>query len=366
MVEAFVRRESTPDLPPPITVSGPVAWIRNNLFRGPLNTILTLVSAYVIYLMVSFVLDWAILEATFFGSSTAECTGSGACWAMVTSRIRQLLFGFYPPELIWRVVLGFALFIPIILPIMFNVGLRKPALIALVIYPFFAGWMFYGGFGLDIVATSQWGGVMITLIVALTGIIVSLPIGIILALGRRSHMPAIRIICVTFIEVIRGVPLISLLFMGSTMFQLFMPEGVTLDKLARALIAVVLFSSAYMAEVVRGGLQALPKGQYEGAQSLGLSYWQMTGLIVLPQALKNVIPAIVNTFIGLAKDTTLVSIIGIFDVLGIVNSITKDTNWLGTVYEGFAFVAVFFFVFCFGMSRYSMFLERKLHTGHKR
>ncbi|MEM7653120.1 MAG: amino acid ABC transporter permease [Pseudomonadota bacterium] len=366
MVEAFVRKESHPDLPPPVNTTGPVAWVKENLFRGPVNTILTLISLYIIYWCIAFIADWAVLGATLFGSSTADCTGDGACWAMITTRIRQLIFGFYPPDQIWRVVLGFAILFSAIVPILFDVGYRKQALITLLFMPFIGGWLFYGGLGLEVVPTSQWGGIMITLVVSMSGILLSLPIGIVLALGRRSHMPIVRVLCVTFIEIIRGVPLISLLFMGSTMFNLFMPDGVTLDKLLRALLAVVLFASAYMAEVVRGGLQALPKGQYEGAAAMGLGYWQMTRLIVLPQALKNVIPAIVNTFIGLAKDTTLVSVIGIFDVLGIVNAITKDSAWLGTVYEGFAFVAVFFFIFCFGMSRYSMHLEKKLHTGHKR
>jgi general L-amino acid transport system permease protein len=221
-------------------------------------------------------------------------------------------------------------------------------------------------FGLRHVRTEVWGGLLVTLVIAVTGIAFSLPLGILLALGRRSHMPIVRAVSVVFIEFWRGVPLITVLFMSSVMLPLFLPEGVTFDKLLRALIGVALFSAASMAEVVRGGLQAIPKGQYEGAAAVGLTYWQSMRMIILPQALKLVIPGIVNTFIGLFKDTTLVLIIGLFDLLGIVQAATTDPKWLGMAVEGYIFTAFVFWVFCFGMSRYSMHLERKLHTGHKR
>ena len=225
---------------------------------------------------------------------------------------------------------------------------------------------FFAGFGavLPVVETPLWGGLFLTLVVALTGIVASLPIGIVLALGRRSNMPLVRAICVAFIELWRGVPLITVLFMSSVMFPLFMPEGMTFDKLLRALIGVMLFSAAYMAEVVRGGLQAIPKGQYEAAQALGLGFWKVMALIVLPQALKLVIPGIVNTFIGLFKDTTLVLIIGLFDLLGMVQAAGTNQKWLGFSTEGYVFAGFVFWGFCFGMSRYSQHLERKLHTGH--
>ncbi|MDF4797489.1 amino acid ABC transporter permease, partial [Vibrio parahaemolyticus] len=227
--------------------------------------------------------------------------------------------------------------------------------------------LLYGGvFGLEVVETHKWGGLLVTLIIALVGIVVSLPIGVILALGRRSNMPIIRSLCTVYIEVWRGVPLITVLFMASVMLPLFMSEGSETDKLIRALIGVVMFSAAYMAEVVRGGLQAIPKGQYEAADALGLSYWKKTGLIILPQALKITIPSIVNTFIGLFKDTSLVLIIGMFDVLGIGQAANTDPEWLGFATESYVFVALVFWVFCFGMSRYSIWLEHKLHTGHKR
>lgn len=214
-----------------------------------------------------------------------------------------------------------------------------------------------------LVETRLWGGLFITLVIAAVGIVGSLPLGIILALGRRSHMPVVRAICVAFIEVWRGVPLITVLFMASNMFPLFMPEGVNLDKLLRALLGVAIFASAYMAEVIRGGLQAIPKGQYEAAAALGLGYWRMTGLVVLPQALKIVIPGIVNNFIGLFKDTTLVLVIGLFDFLGMAQAASSDAHWVGFSTEGYVFTGVGFWIFCFGMSRYSQRLERRLHTG---
>ncbi len=235
------------------------------------------------------------------------------------------------------------------------------------VYPFIAFFLWVGnGFGLEYLETSRWGGLFLTLVVAGTGIAASLPIGILFALGRRSEMPAVRAVSIAFIELWRGVPLITVLFMSSVMLPLFLPEGVNFDKLLRALIGVGLFSSAYMAEVVRGGLQAIPKGQYEAASSMGLGYWQMMRLIILPQALKLVIPGIVNTFIGLFKDTTLVLIIGLFDLLGSVQAATTDPKWVAMFIEGYIFTAFVFWVFCFSMSRYSMHIERKLHTGHKR
>ncbi len=239
------------------------------------------------------------------------------------------------------------------------------AFLLIFIYPFIAFYLWSGdGFGLEYVETPRWGGLFLTLVVAGTGIAASLPIGIVFALGRRSNMPAIRTVSIAFIELWRGVPLITVLFMSSVMLPLFLPEGVNFDKLLRALIGVALFSSAYMAEVVRGGLQAIPRGQYEAAGAMGLGYWQMMRLIILPQALKIVIPGIVNTFIGLFKDTTLVLIIGLFDLLGAVQLGLTDSKWLGMSTEGYVFTAAVFWVFCFSMSRYSMYVERKLHTVH--
>jgi len=243
------------------------------------------------------------------------------------------------------------------------------ALALFVAFPVIAFFLLHGGvFGLQEVETPLWGGLMVTLILSFVGIAVSLPVGILLALGRRSNLPVIRMFCVMFIELIRGVPLITVLFMANVMLPLFLPTGWTIDNFLRALVGVALFASAYMAEVVRGGLQAIPKGQYEGAASLGLSYWQTTRLIIMPQALKLVIPGIVNTFIGLFKDTSLVSIIGMFDLLGIVRLNFTDTTWITPVtpITGLIFAGFIFWLFCFGMSRYSAFMERHLDTGHKR
>ena len=235
----------------------------------------------------------------------------------------------------------------------------------LLVFPVIAFTLLSGGrFGLEHVETSLWGGLMLTLLLSAVGIVAALPIGIVLALGRRSSMPIVRALSIAFIELWRGVPLITVLFMASVMLPLFLPEGTHFDKLLRALIGIVMFQSAYIAEVVRGGLQAIPRGQYEAAEAMGFSYWQSMGLVILPQALKLVIPGIVNTFIALFKDTTLVLIIGLFDLLAIVQAGFQDPNWLGYAIEGYVFAGLVFWIFCFGMSRYSQALERKLHTGH--
>jgi general L-amino acid transport system permease protein len=237
----------------------------------------------------------------------------------------------------------------------------------LTILPVVVGVLLVGGvFGLPKVETHQWGGLMLTLVLSYVGIVAALPFGVVLALGRRSQMPTVRVVCVAFIELWRGVPLISVLFMASVMLPLFLPQGWDFEKLSRALIGIIMFQSAYMAEVIRGGLQAIPKGQFEAASALGLGYWRSMGLIVMPQALKHVIPGIVNTFIALFKDTTLVLIIGLLDILASVQSAIVDPKWGGVATEGYVFAALCFWVFCFGMSKYSQSLERKLHTGHKR
>jgi general L-amino acid transport system permease protein len=243
---------------------------------------------------------------------------------------------------------------------------KYAAIFFFVIFPIVSMWLLRGGLGLVPVPTEKWGGFMLTLVIALIGIVLSLPIGVVLALGRRSQLPVIHLLCVIFIEFVRGVPLITVLFMANLMVPLFLPQGMDVNVLLRVLVGATFFASAYMAEVVRGGLQAIPKGQTEGAMALGLGYWQMMRLIVLPQALRISIPAIVNSFIGFFKDTTLVSMVGLFDFLNMVRAGYKDANWVGVEMSGYFFCAVVFWVFCFAMSRYSMWLERKLHTGHKK
>ncbi|WP_043308625.1 amino acid ABC transporter permease [Pseudomonas sp. ML96] len=358
-----------PSLPPPRMSVGVVGWLRSNLFSSWFNTLLTLLAIYLVWLIIPPLLKWAIFEADWTGTTRADCTSEGACWVFIKERFSQFMYGFYPEELRWRVDLTVWLAVIGAAPLFVPAMPRKAVygLAFLVIYPLLAYWLLHGGFlGLSTVSTSQWGGLMLTLVIAAVGISGALPLGILLALGRRSKMPAIRVICVTFIEFWRGVPLITVLFMSSVMLPLFLPEGLHFDKLLRALIGVILFQSAYIAEVVRGGLQAIPKGQYEAASAMGLGYWRMMGLVILPQALKLVIPGIVNTFIALFKDTSLVIIIGLFDLLNSIKQATTDPAWLGMATEGYVFAALVFWIFCFGMSRYSMRLERKLDTGHKR
>ena len=367
--ETQVPRSGGEVLAPPIERVGALRWMRDNLFNSPLNAVLTLFGLWLLWQTIPPVLNWAIFDATWQGDSREACAAvSGACWTFVKVRFGQFMFGFYPPDERWRVILGFALLVVAATPLFTRGFQHKVALGAglLFIYPVIAFYLFHGGaFGLRVVQTPLWGGLFLTLVIAGVGIVSSLPIGVILALGRRSTMPIVRLLCVGFIELVRAVPLITVLFMASVMLPLFLPTGVNFDKLLRALIGVALFSSAYMAEVVRGGLQAIPNGQYEAAKALGLNYAKMMGLIILPQALRIVIPGIVNNFISLFKDTTLVLIIGLFDLLGIVKAALTDAGWLGLALEGYVFAAFCFWIFCFGMSRYSMRLERRLNAGRR-
>ncbi|MCZ4282658.1 amino acid ABC transporter permease [Kiloniella laminariae] len=356
-----------PDLPPPPGSIGVVGWLRHRLFSSVGNTILTILAFFFLYKVGNAVIFWVFTGATFTGDTQDACTQGGACWLVIGDRFHQFMYGLYPQEEYWRANIVFVLMVFAIAPLLFDkLPHRGMFLIFSALFPFAAFYLLSGGWGLETVDTANWGGMLLTLVLGITGIVASLPIGILLALGRRSNMPIVRTLCVCFIEFIRGVPLITILFMASNMLPLFLPEGVNFDKLLRALIGVALFSSAYMAEVIRGGLQAIPKGQYEGADAMGLSYWQSMRLIILPQALRIVIPGIVNTFIGLYKDTTLVSIIGLFDLLGIAQVAVADVKWRGLAPETYAFIALLFFISCFSMSRYSLWLENKLHTGHKR
>ncbi|KHO65229.1 amino acid ABC transporter permease [Pseudomonas flexibilis] len=357
-----------PDQPAPALSVGPLGWLRANLFSGWFNTLLTLLGLYLVWQIVPPLIDWAFIEADWRGETRADCSREGACWVFVGERFGQFMYGFYPQDQRWRVDLTVLLAVVGAAPLFvaaFRHKLRY-GLAFLLVYPLLAWWLLHGGFlGLIAVPTSQWGGLMLTLVIAAVGIAGALPLGILLALGRRSDLPAIKVLCVTFIEFWRGVPLITVLFMSSVMLPLFLPEGMNLDKLLRAMLMVILFEAAYIAEVARGGLQAIPKGQYEAAQAMGLGYWRMMGLVVLPQALKLVIPGIVNTFIALFKDTSLVIIIGLFDFLNSIKRATADPAWLGMSTEGYVFAAVVYWIFCFGISRYSQRLERRLETGHR-
>lgn len=370
-----------PSLPPPPMTTGWLGWIRQNLFSSPFNILLSALIVWLAYrVLFEGFFQWAFLDAVWVASSRDQCWDImrarsadpnnpvyGACWAFILERWEQFFYGFYPREELWRPNLAFILWIGAMVPVLWdNCPHRSKLIWFSIAFPVIGYILIFGGGIFPTVRTDQLGGLLLTLIIGITGIAVSLPVGILLALGRRSDMPAIRIVCVCFIEFIRGVPLITLLFVASTMLNYFLPPGTTFDLLLRVVIMVSLFASAYMAEVIRGGLQAIPKGQSEAADALGLRYWQAMRLIVLPQALKISIPGIVNTFIGLFKDTTLVIVIGVLDLLGIGRANTSDPNWGGLQPEVYTFVALLFFIFCFAMSRYSLYLERKLDTGHKR
>lgn len=358
-----------PDLAPPTLSSGPLYWMKENLFSNWYNITLTVLAVWFLWAVVPPVFHWVIGGAVFNADSREAChaIGDGACWAFIGERFQIFIYGFYPEPERWRPVLAFILLFVALGPLLFdNFPYRAKALVFSLIYPFLAAWLLLGGLGLKPVTTDQFGGMLLNVIVGITGIVISLPIGILLALGRQSDMPVVRTLCVAFIEFIRGVPLITLLFVASTMLSYFLPPGTTFDLLLRVLIMVTLFSAGYLAEVVRGGLQAIPRGQYEAADSMGLKYWQSMRLIVLPQALKISIPGIVNTFIGLFKDTTLVIVIGLLDILGMGRASLADAKWNGLSTEIYISIAVFFFLACFAMSRYSLYLESRLETEHKR
>ncbi|GAB4235440.1 MAG: amino acid ABC transporter permease [Methyloligellaceae bacterium] len=357
-----------PDLPPPTLSSGPLYWMKENLFSSWYNVLLTIVGVWFLWTILPPLIEWLWLDAVFKAADRAECQklGDGACWAFISERYKLFIYGFYPEPERWRVNLAFVLLLVALAPLLFDgFPQRGKAMIFSILYPFLAAWLLLGGMGLEPVSTDKFGGTLLNIIVGVTGIAFSLPIGIILALGRASELPAVRSVCIVFIEFIRGVPLITLLFVASTMLSYFLPPGTSFDLLMRVLIMVTLFASGYMAEVIRGGLQAIPRGQYEAADSLGLKYWQSMRLVILPQALKISIPGIVNTFIGLFKDTTLVIIIGLLDILGMGRASLADAKWAGLAAEVYLSIALFFFLFCFAMSRYSLYLESKLETGHK-
>ena len=366
----MMTHQQHPDLPPPSAQSGGLGWLRKNLFDSPLDGALTFLALYLLYLVVPPLVEWAVLKADWSGTSSASCARVGACWAFIRVHLNQFMYGFYPVPQQWRVNLAIALLGALIVLMFFKRLALKPwvAAVMLLGYPVVAYYLLVGGrFGLSHIETGKWGGLSLTLVIAFVGMVASLPLGIALALGRRAtNLPVLKALCVAFIEFVRGVPLITVLFMSSVMLPFFLPEGLNFDKLLRALIGVALFASAYMAEVVRGGLQGIPKGQFEAAAALGLGFWKSTALVILPQALKLVIPGIVNTFIGLFKDTSLVLIIGLFDLLGSIQAANADPNWLGFSTEGYVFAGCIYWVFCFSMSRYSQWLERKLQTGHKR
>lgn len=373
---AYVSDHALPAQPPPASMSGAVGWLRANLFSSPLNVVLTILSIGLLVLIVPPVLRFVVFDAVWEGGGREACLAEnaghpvGACWAFVRARFGYFVYGQYPAAERWRVDLYFVLqavsFVWLLWP---RIGAKGWALFNLIlVFPILSWWLLSGGWGLEPVDTNNWGGLLLTLVVATVGVVFSLPAGIVLALGRRSSMPVARLLSIVFIEFVRGVPLITVLFMANVMLPLFLPPGWQPDKLLRALVAVALFSAAYMAEVIRGGLIAVPKGQHEGAMALGIPYPLRMVFIILPQALKVAIPGIVNSFISLFKDTTLVAAVALFDFLKTIDASGQDAAWSTpvTLYSGYAFAALVFWIFCFGMSRYSQWMERRLDTGHKR
>ncbi len=364
-----VQHVGLPDERPPANTVGPIAWLRNNLFNSWYNAILTVLVLALLGSAIPPFLDWLLVKAHGFDSTSPACRQdtSGACWGFIGEKLRFILFGQFPWNEQWRPLATIAIFIALLLASCDRrfwkpwFGLVWAAGLVTV------GCLMWGGvLGLTPVENTLWGGLPLTIILSVIGLAVAFPAAILLALGRRSNMPAVKVLCVTYIELIRGVPLISLLFMASVMLPLFLPNGVSIDKLLRAQIAFIMFAAAYMAEAIRGGLQAIPKGQYEAADGLGLSYWQKMIKIILPQALAIAIPPLVNTFISFFKDTSLVIIIGLYDLLGTAKAALSDPLWRGFYREAYLFIGVIYWIFCFSMSKYSQKLERDLNRSHRR
>jgi len=349
---------------PPRTHIGLVGWLRDNLFSTWYNSLLTLVTLYVLWEIIPPFVRWAFIDS-LWNSTGEECQAvDGACWSVIPANIRFIMFGFYTYSEQWRPAIAVVALVGLLVYSQYRRNWKKR-----LIYIWLAGLvgmgvLMRGGiFGLTPVESTKWGGLPLTLLLAVFGLTAAYPLGIVLALGRQSRMPAIKSLCVVYIELIRGVPLISLLFMSSVVFPLFLPEGVTVNKILRAQAAIILFTAAYIAEVVRGGLQGMSRGQYEAAESLGLKYHQTMRLIILPQALKIVIPPSVSILISAFKDTSLVVIIALYDLLKTTQSVLGDPRWMGYSAEAYIFLALIYFVCCFYMSNFSRKLERMLDTG---
>jgi len=354
----------TEELRPPITSVGPIGWVKNNLFNGVFNSILTIVTLFFLWKVVPPFIRWAFIDSAWHTTGQACRQAAGACWSIISMNYRFILFGFYPYDQQWRPFLAMMILFGLLFYSRDRNHWKKPLAYAWIIGLFTMGFLMKGGiFGLTSVESTQWGGLPLTLLLAVFGLTAAYPLGVILALGRRSKMPGVKVLCILYIELIRGVPLISLLFMSAIIFPLFLPEGVTFNKILRAQAAIILFTAAYIAEVVRGGLQAMSRGQYEAAESLGLNYILTMRLVILPQALKIVIPPSVSILISAFKDTSLVVIIALFDLLKTTQSVLSNPEWMGFSREAYVFVAILYFLGCFSMSNYSRKLERELSRG---
>jgi len=363
-MEAYFQEKPAEELKPPVTSVGIIGWVRSNLFKGWLNSLLTIITIYCLWLIVPPLIRWAFIDSLWI-STGAECQQSdGACWSIIPANIRFIIFGFFPYDQQWRPLVAMVLLVGLLFYSRNRDHWKKPLAYAWILGLFLMGLLMKGGlFGLIPVETAKWGGLPLTLTLSVVGLTLAYPLGIVFALGRRSKMPVVKTLCVLYIELIRGVPLISLLFMSSVVFPLFLPEGVTINNILRAQVAIILFTAAYIAEVVRGGLQAMPRGQYEAADSIGLNYFLTMRLVILPQALKIVIPPSVQQLISAFKDTSLVVIIALFDVLRTTQTVLSDPKWMGFSAEAYIFVALIYFLCCFFMSNYSRRLERELETG---
>jgi general L-amino acid transport system permease protein len=352
------------ELRPPITQIGVIGWVRNNLFNGVFNSILTAVALVFLWKVVPPLFRWAFIDSTWHTTGQACRQAAGACWSIISMNYRFILFGFYPYEQQWRPFLAMMILLGLLFYSRDRTHWKKPLAYAWIIGLFTMGLLMKGGIlGLPSIESTQWGGLPLTLLLAVFGLTAAYPLGVILALGRRSKMRGVKALCILYIELIRGVPLISLLFMSSIIFPLFLPEGVTFNKILRAQVAIILFTAAYIAEVIRGGLQGMSRGQYEAAESMGLNYYLTMRLIILPQALKIVIPPTVSILISAFKDTSLVVIIALFDLLKTTQSVISNPEWMGFSREAYVFIAILYFLGCFSMSNYSRKLERELSRG---
>jgi len=347
----------------PVIRIGALQWIKSNLFNGVFNSIITIVMLFLLYKILPPFIKWAFIDS-FWLSTAKECRdGEGACWSIIPANIRFIMFGFYPHELHWRPLLSMIMMVSLLLYCKNRDHWKKSLIYVWIAGLIVMGLLMKGGLlGLATVDSDQWGGLPLTLMLSVFGMVAAYPLGIVLALGRRSKMPAVKTVCIIYIELIRGVPLISLLFMSAVLFPLFLPEGITINKIIRAQAAIIMFTAAYIAEVVRGGLQAITRGQYEAAESLGLNYLQKMRLIILPQALKIVIPPTVGILISAFKDTSLVVIIALYEILKTTRTTLADPAWMGFSSEAYIFVALIYFVCCYTMSNYSRRLERELHS----
>ena len=351
-------------LKPPITEVGVIGWLRGNLFNSWYKSLLTVVVLMLLWQLVPPFFRWAFIDSVWNTPAEACRDIDGACWSIIPRNISFILFGFFPDGEQWRPGLAMALMLGLVIFSRNRKHWKKSLGVYWTIGLIAMGTLMYGGvFGMEVVETARWSGLPLTFMLALFGMVAAYPLGVFLALGRQSRMPAIKTLCVVYIEMIRGVPLISLLFMSSVMFPLFLPEGVTIDKVLRAQVAIILFTAAYIAEVVRGGLQAMPRGQFEAADSIGLNYNQTMRLIILPQALKIVIPPSVGILLSAFKDTSLVVIIALYDVLKTTKVTLSNPKWTGYSTEAYIFLAVLYFICCYAMSNYSRKLEKELHTG---